>query len=563
MNDSIFNVSQIFAQKGVTRIVLSPGSRNAPLTLSFVRNPKIETFNIVDERSAGFIALGMSLKSKEPVAVCCTSGSALLNYAPAVAEAYYQQVPLIVISADRPLEWIDQRDGQTINQVNSLSNFVKRSFQISADLSHPDASWDLNRKINEAINLSNAAPRGPVHINIPFREPFYPTSDQKLSFDKVRIIEQPKMLFKPDVSNLLKLWRNVRKKLIVIGQQESNPGLELSLDKVAYTPIVADVIGNLETDRTIRTHDLFLGQLTGVQLESLKPELLITSGKSLISKNLKIFLRKYKPKMHWHFEDTDQISDTFKTLTHHFKFPLTDLLEQTLQVENDDEFDLQLEANYHQNWETFEKRSQEAINEQQQIQPFSEVSAYLQSISYFPSNLDLHLANSMAVRYANFFQFALSKCEVYANRGTSGIDSANGTAVGNAIIGERTVVLLSGDLSFFYDRNAFFHHHEYSKLKIIVFNNNGGGIFRMIKGPSALPELEQHFETRHKHSAQYTAMEFGFDYFKAKDSATLEDGLVQLFNDNKTAKLLEVFTDPETNHECLEGLKAAVKASQD
>lgn len=562
MNESIYNISQIFAQKGVTRIVLSPGSRNAPLTISFARNPSIEVFNVVDERSAGFIALGMSLKSKEPVAICCTSGSALLNYAPAVAEAYYQHIPLIVISADRPSEWVDQRDGQTINQVNALTNYVKASYQISADLSHEDAQWDLNRKINEAINLANEAPFGPVHINIPFREPFYPTADQKLAFGEVRIIEQPKTKSKSNVSALLNQWRDVRKKLIVIGQQSSNHSLESALDKAAYTPIIADVISNVANDRTIRTHDLFLGQLTGVQLESLKPELLITTGKSLISKNLKLFLRKYKPKMHWHFEDSDQISDTFKTLTHHFKFPLRELLGETQVAEDEDEFNLQLEANYHQNWETFEKRSIEAIKLQQQTQPFSEVSAYLSTISLLPTNLDLHLANSMAVRYANFFQYALPNCEVYANRGTSGIDSANGSAVGNAIIGERPVVLLTGDLSFFYDRNAFFHHHKYDKLKIIVFNNNGGGIFRMIKGPSTLPELEQHFETRHTHSAQFAAMEFGFDYFKAKDLSALEDGLVQLFKDNKTAKILEVFTDSDINTACLEALKSVVKSGQ-
>ncbi len=562
MNESIYNISQIFSHKGVRKVVLSPGSRNAPLTISFVRNPDIDVYNVVDERSAGFIALGMAMKSKEAVALCCTSGSALLNYAPAVAEAYYQQIPLIVISADRPAEWIDQRDGQTINQVNALDNFVKKSFQIAADLSHEDAQWDLNRKINEAINLAQSAPFGPVHINIPFREPFYPSQDQVFEFDDVRVFEQPKVKFNPTVDSLIEQWVNVRKKLIVVGQQDFNKALQTSIDKVAYTPIVADVISNIDTDHTIRTHDLFLGQISGAQMESLRPELLITTGKSLISKNLKIFLRKYKPKTHWHFEETDQIADTFKTLTHHFKFPLSEFLEHIPVEEDFDEFNLQLEANYHQNWDTFEKRTIEAVTQSCKTQQFSEVNAYYQIVSELPSSIDLHLANSMAVRYANFFQHKLSKCDVYANRGTSGIDSANGAAVGNAIIGDRPVVLLTGDLSFFYDRNAFFHHHDYSKLKIVIFNNAGGGIFRMIKGPSSLPELETHFETRHGHSAQFTAAEYGFDYFRAKDLQTLEDGLSSLFSDNKTPKILEIFTDPQTNSFCLHALKEAVKSSQ-
>jgi 2-succinyl-5-enolpyruvyl-6-hydroxy-3-cyclohexene-1-carboxylate synthase len=172
--------------------------------------------------------------------------------------------------------------------------------------------------------------------------------------------------------------------------------------------------------------------------------------------------------------------------------------------------------------------------------------------------MDFHLANSMAVRYVNFFQFELGAAKVFANRGTSGIDSSNGTAAGNAIIGDKPVVLLTGDLGFFYDRNAFFHPYDLSKLKIIVFNNGGGGIFRLIQGPAGLPELEQHFETRHSHSAKFTAVEYGFDYLTAKDESSLKLSLELVFKDNKTPKLLEIFTDPKTNDQNFNLLKKAI-----
>ncbi|MFY0600625.1 MAG: 2-succinyl-5-enolpyruvyl-6-hydroxy-3-cyclohexene-1-carboxylic-acid synthase [Cyclobacteriaceae bacterium] len=558
MNKTIYNISQFFVQKGIKRIVMSPGSRNAPLSISFSRNPQVETFNVVDERSAGFIALGMAIKSKKPVALSCTSGSALLNYSPAVSEAYYQQIPLIIISADRPQEWLNQRDGQTINQNGALSNFVKSTFTLPSDLSHEDAIWEFERKINEAINLSVSAPAGPVHINVPFREPFYPSKNEAFSFEKVRLIEQPALSHDIDLSSLAPRWAGFKKRLIVVGQEPENKALNEFIERLANIPVVADVISNIQSGSAIRTHDLFLANLNEDQSESLRPELLITTGKSVISKNLKIFLRKYTPLEHWHFEDTDQVADTFKSLTHHFRAPLEQLLNDIVRNPSQDDFSEQVERNYNQNWNILESKTRASISSEIPKQAFSEVSSFHTTIGSLPSGIDLHLANSMAVRYVNFFQQELKDAEVFANRGTSGIDGSNGAAVGNAIIGEKPVVLLTGDLSFFYDRNAFFHNHKYNNLKIIVFNNQGGGIFRLIKGPSDLPELEQHFETRHNHSASFTAAEYGFDYYKSTDKASLTDALNKIFTDDKTPKLLEVFTEPETNSECFKSMKQTI-----
>lgn len=558
MNNTIYNISQIFAEKGVSRVVLSPGSRNAPLTISFSRNPSIETYNIVDERSAGFIALGMSLKSRAPIAICCTSGSAMLNYAPAVSEAYYQNIPLIIISADRPPEWIDQRDGQTINQVNALANFVKGSFSLPVDLDDESDTQNFDNQVNQAINLACAPPFGPVHINIPFREPFYPETEKEYQFEDASIIKATPQKNHTDYDDLIKRWNSFNKKLILIGQNESNSNLTDAL-KTIKNPLIVDVISNVKLDNCINTHDLFLANINSNQSNSLSPELLVTTGKSLISKNLKIFLRKNKPIEHWHFEDTDKLADTFRSITHHYKTPLCDFLATISNDDNKNDFSFQIEKNYLQNWNMLEEKTCKTLSRSIQNQEFSEVKAYYHVYSSLPKNTDVHLANSMTVRYANFFQFSNKlDIEVYANRGTSGIDGSNGAAVGNAIIGERNVILLTGDLSFFYDRNSFFHQYNISKLKIIVFNNQGGGIFRLIKGPSELPELKQHFETRHYHNASFTAAEYGFDYYKSVDEDSLSNGLTELFKDSKTPQLLEVFTEPETNSRCYTLIQKAI-----
>ncbi|MEM9858842.1 MAG: thiamine pyrophosphate-binding protein, partial [Bacteroidota bacterium] len=176
---SVFNLIEICARHGLERAVISPGSRNAPLTIALARNQNIKCRSISDERSAAFIALGIAQQLGKPTLLCCTSGSAALNYAPAIAEAFFQQIPLIVLTADRPPEWIDQYDGQTIRQNEIYGKHVKKSFTIPVDLENKASEIHANRIMNEAVNSSIDFPQGPVHINFPFREPFYPEKEIK------------------------------------------------------------------------------------------------------------------------------------------------------------------------------------------------------------------------------------------------------------------------------------------------------------------------------------------------------------------------------------------------
>ncbi len=555
----VFDTAELLYRKGIRHVVLSPGSRNAPLTLSFARHPKLKIYSIVDERSAGFIALGIAQRTQQPVVICCTSGTALLNYLPAIAEAFYQQTPLLIITADRPPEWIGQRDGQTIHQSGVTDNFTKGFLQMPVSLDHSDSEWEYNRKLNEAVNLCNQPPKGPVHVNVPFREPFYPEKSQKLSYsDYIRIIENFQDAEK-EVSfpnEFIDFWIASEKKLMVIGQQDPVDDLArklLDFSGKTGTPIVTDVISNLNDEGFIKYHDHYLGKLSPKMADSLKPDLVISCGRSVISKSLKQFLRKNKPVHHWHFENSDQIADTFQSLTWKAGYSIEAVIEKLSDIS--DEPANTDNRHYSRAWQSFDEKAKNnlsVLNEEL----FSEYKASWIVSNEIPENYSLHLSNSMPVRYANLLRNMHPGVEVYCNRGTSGIDGSNGTAVGDALVNGKNTLLWSGDLAFFYDRNAFFHHHDLSNLKVIIMNNQGGGIFRLINGPGLLPELEKYFETRHDYSVRSMAESFNFEYHSANDEKSLKVGLNALFRNEKGKKLLEIFTEPSVNEEVYKKIKS-------
>ncbi|MEO9872671.1 2-succinyl-5-enolpyruvyl-6-hydroxy-3-cyclohexene-1-carboxylic-acid synthase [Ekhidna sp.] len=537
LHSTVFNTSQLCYQLGVRHAVMSPGSRNAPLTISFARYDDIEKWIIPDERSAGFIALGIAQETKSPVVLCCTSGSALLNYAPAIAEAYYREIPLIVMSADRPPELIDQRDGQTIRQFESLKNHVKDSFQLPIIQNKKEAN-DYQSSIIEAIRLSTRLPLGPVHINIPFREPFYPSVDDDLSFNPVVFRDQVEDQ-RSDESRNFDL-SNYERPLLLVGQLpvdgELNSMLSILSEKI---PVVRSPLNNLGSG--IQHVDGFINNQS-----ELKPDLLLTSGLSVLSKKLKHFLRKNSPKKHLHFDAGGVSVDTYKSSPQLIKYSLKDWLKFA-------SFD-DLATDFIELWKNYEELTQNAISNFCATATFSEVTTALQALAALPDSSNLHLSNSMSVRYADLFGIK-NGVECYANRGTSGIDGCTSTALGTSLVSSKINTLITGDLAFLYDRNAFFHNYRTPNLRIIILNNQGGGIFRLIDGPSALPELEDYFETRHNKTAEYICLENGLEYVTANNERELEFHLSTFYEASSTTKVLEVFTDPETNQQIFKDLK--------
>lgn len=551
----ILDLVTICAQKGVRNVILSPGSRCAPLTLAFARHPEIHCRTIADERSAAFVALGMAQQLERPVVLVCTSGSAALNYGPAVAEAYFQQVPLVVITADRPAEWIDQWDGQTIRQPNVFGSHVKASYNFPDEFSHSDKVWHAHRISNEAIDLASAFPPGPVHLNVPLREPFYPEEGEQFTFNtKLAITEElkGKISLSPEMKQLIKAsLEGFKRVLIVPGQQLPDPKLSEVLDQLVSNEqavVITDIISNLQSSGTITYHDFFLGGIA--QPESLRPDLIISFGKSIISKILKLFLRKSNA-VHWHIQPGGYSPDTYQSLGRHIHADpclFLQFLGKHLNATH---------SGFFNDWYKLEKASAIAFPEMLDQAAFGEFKALYLSMKVIPSPVKIHLANSMPVRYANYIGLRNLAQEVVCNRGTSGIDGSNSTAVGCTFTTKDLVVLVTGDMAFFYDRNAFWHNYNLSTLRIILLNNHAGGIFRMINGPASQPELEEYFETFQRLDASFLAEEHDFEYYLVADEKSLADVLKDFYLPSVKPKIVEIISNSKTNAQVLKTIKSA------
>lgn len=553
----ILDLVAICAKKGIEHAILSPGSRCAPLTLAFARHPDIHARTISDERSAAFIALGMAQQLRQPVALVCTSGSAALNYYPGIAEAFFQQIPMLILTADRPPEWIDQWDGQTIYQLEVFGKHVKRSFELPNSFDHAEQIWHAGRIVNEAINLSRQFPAGPVHINIPLREPFYPADGESFEFPALprefTTVSSQTYLSEESLKHIKNRLGEVRRILIVPGQQKPNPQIQSLLDSLAKNKkavVITDTISNLQGENTISLHDHWLGNES--LHDGLQPDLVISFGKSVISKSLKQFLRKSQAS-HWHIQSDGQSRDTYQHLTRILACSPTGFLHwlnEHLPVQDEKFFST---------WMGLEKAVQETLPAAFSGLEFGEYPALHFILKKIPTSSKIHLANSMAVRYVNFLGKRTQ--EIYCNRGTSGIDGSNSTAVGCALTTKEPVTLITGDMAFFYDRNAFWHNYGTPNLRIILLNNHAGGIFRLIDGPAKQPELEEFFETKQKLNASHLASEFGFDYQLAKNQEDLEKALKSFYEPSLKAKILEIETSSPQNAEILKQVKEKVKAT--
>jgi 2-succinyl-5-enolpyruvyl-6-hydroxy-3-cyclohexene-1-carboxylate synthase len=547
----IYDIPQLCYLKGVRDVVLSPGSRCAPITLAFARHTGIRKMIFPDERSAAFTAMGLSRLTHLPTVLVCTSGSAAYNYAPAVAEAYFQQIPLLILTADRPPEWIDQLDGQTIRQNDLYGRHVKASFTYPSDFSHPDKVWHAHRVLNEALNAAVQYPPGPVHINIPLREPFYPTDSFEFS-QNLPVIEalKPAYTLASDKQQHLQTdLKSFSKILIVAGQADAQPELTNLLERLPV-PVVADIISNHLSEKLVTCHDRFLGGTHKPADELLAPELLITFGNAVISKSLKGFLRKNRPVAHWHIQPgTAGSADTYQTLSRQIPmdpFAFFEMLEQvTVQT-----------GAYKKTWHEVQQKVAVPLSQYLSAEPFSELEVIDTILRNIPEHSVLHLANSMPVRYANFAGLSKKNIEVVSNRGTSGIDGVISTAYGTALATDKLVTVLTGDMSFLYDRNAFWNNHLPSNLRIVLLNNHGGGIFRMIDGPARQPEGEEYFVTRQPLTAENTMKDFDVDYRRVATREAFGQEIAHFYDRQGKSKVLEIETDGNTNTEVWKKIKA-------
>lgn len=551
-------LSDLLYAHGVEQVVISPGSRNTPIILALDANSKINKSVVIDERCAAYIALGIARTTNRPVAIVCTSGTALLNYAPAVAEAYYQGIPLIVISADRPIQWIDQDDSQTIRQFDALSNIVKKSYDIpDFDCNDSEMCWYVNRVINDALLTAVDRRNGPVHINIQLNQPLSNMVDLKDNKHQ-RLISSITTNTIIDEKKLSDIFSSFcMKKILIIGgfyqkNEEINNSLN-KLSKLANVVILTETISNIYGDDIISNIDRVIAPLSEQELNQLKPDIVISFGGALVSRYIKQFLRKYNPERHFSIGYSHTTIDCFKSLTD--KVDINPEYFFTLLFENISKF--KSKETYRSDWQNINNKSLTSHNQFINTCKWSDLKAFSiisDHLSKSKNKLSISLSNGTPIRYFQLFnEIKFDSC--YCNRGVSGIDGCTSTAIGVAIgnnlqSASTENILITGDMSFSYDIGSLATHFIPDNFKIIVINNSGGGIFRFIQSTSSLPQLETYFAVKPNINIKKISESYNFEYFMATDREQLITSLNDFILSNKKS-ILEIVTPPEVSGELL------------
>lgn len=525
---------------GLRYAVISPGSRNAPLIMAFARFKKIQCISVPDERTAGFIALGITKQLQQPAAVICTSGTAVLNLYPAIAEAYYMQIPLIAITADRPKEMIDRWDGQTIRQFAVFKPHIKLSTQTPDDL-QTDVVDTIQATCSTLYSAALEGVQGPVHLNVPLAEPLYAAAQSEFVYPSdFKSLESTEALsqFKLPEFN----FTNTTKVMVLMGAElpENTISSLNTISQQQSAVVIGDIISNKQQYQNVTSWEGVLLNTAPENLPELVPDLLITTGKMVLNKTVKQLFRKHAPKTHWHITANGFSADSF------FTNP------QVIQAKNSEFFGQLAPLLPTGTSAYFEKFRDGEIHHNKMAdavirQNFNEFAVVQEVLQQLPEGIVLHLANSMSIRYAAYLsRFVKPDWELHSNRGVSGIDGCTSTAIGAAIADSRQHVLITGDIAFFYDINALWQTVLPKNFKILLLNNNSGGIFQNIDGPAGLAELNPFLSTPHNLNAALMAKHFNLHYTSVTESSTLQNTIPDWLNSNQTG-LLEIITDPAVN----------------
>ncbi|MBX2979631.1 MAG: 2-succinyl-5-enolpyruvyl-6-hydroxy-3-cyclohexene-1-carboxylic-acid synthase [Flavobacteriales bacterium] len=541
-------LARLCVAKGIRHAVISPGSRSAPLVIAFNQQEGMQCLQVIDERSAAFFAMGMAQQLHAPVALICTSGSAVLNYGPAIAEAYYQRIPLLVITADRPEEWVDQGEGQAIRQQGVLALHMKKSVQLPRLVNDELARWHGGRLINEAIDATLLPVPGPVHVNVPFAEPLYNTTEESgTSARSIAQVMTESFILPEHARWLIHQLSTKRKVLILAGQGEWSKEMHAQLRNLAMMPQVAvltEATSNLADPAFVQCIDRVLEAIPLDPDSELVPEVLVTFGGAVVSKRVKTLLRNWKAAQHWHIDAGQRHYDTYQSLTHDIAVsPEIFFAQVAPQVKP-------AESGYHAMWDHLDGMTTALHHQFLQAAPFCDLTAFERILQRIPAGSDIHLANSTPARYAQLFERG-EGMRYFSNRGTSGIDGCTSTAAGAAYVSERPTTLITGDTAFLYDSNAFWNRHLSEHLRVIVIDNGGGNIFRYIEGPDKDPALLHWFDAPHGRDPLALVKSYGITAYEATDRASLRDALDALYSPHDGPAVLVLRTSTELSPKVL------------
>ncbi len=517
----------------VRHIVIAPGSRHYPITKSLEHDRDFTLYSVVDERSAGFFALGLIQAIGAPVATLCTSGTASINFGSAVVEAYYQKLPLCVLTPDRLPELLGQMEDQMFPQTTMFQDFTKY-VALLKPVHGPLDKWFVNRVLNEALDALTTNGGGPVQINIPILNPAekdFATAE----LPKSRVIRRHRHVpSPPDWAAIGQRLRGKRVQVLWGQSPPPTPALQAAFDAFAQAFDVltlADHLSNLDHASRVRLPLLYL-HLPAARASEMRPDIVITVFGNIVFQDNVNALFRGSAVEHWRIGEDGDVSDPFRRLSDVFEMSPEEFFREAAEAVSS----ASPQQGYRQAAMTLVKRLPKFPPDL-----YGETAAIGRFLASLSQNCVLHIANSAPMRMVQFFDIDRSVL-VLANRGINGIDGSMSAAVGYAAASERLNFLVLGDLAFFYDMNSLWIRHRPENLRILVLNNDGGAIMHSSWGSS--PQVGKHVSADHHTSVRGWVESLGIRYLSATNFAELDAALVDFTDDNAAeAMVLEVFTE--------------------
>ena len=545
--ENINILTSLLVSYGVRHIVVCPGSRNAPLVHNFDVSPDITTHAVTDERSAAFFALGLRLRLRQPVAVCVTSGSALLNTMPGAAEATYQHEGIIIISADRPQAWIGQLDGQTMPQHGALGTFASPS--VSLPEPHNDTErWLCRRLICEAMIANTCPPFPSVHINVPVSEPLFGFSTPCLpEIPPVGIADLDDQNGRETLRRILK---GKRRLMVISGQtSDDKPSAGFLMDKASGCVFVAEWLSPYGRVRHI---DEILRTTCAEELDNMRPDCIVYIGGHTVSKRLRHYMRSLDSRtMFITVSDDGMLHDVSQHTTLVVKATAGDFMRMICNGAICPDADM----DFVRRWHDMDNMAARRISAS--CPPYSQMLAIRRLEENIDNSKDIVCyANSLSVRAGMMYASAYRYC----NRGLNGIEGTLSMAAGMAagakeegmtagnMTAAQNVYCVIGDLSFFYDSNALWIQELAGNMRIMLINNQRGAIFGMLPGLDRSPAHKPLIAAGHNATAEGICSQYGMEYYRATDTPSLEEGIRLLTSGiHDRPVVLEVLTDADTD----------------
>lgn len=544
--ENINILTSLLVSYGVRHIVVCPGSRNAPLVHNFDVSPDITTHAVTDERSAAFFALGLRLRLRQPVAVCVTSGSALLNTMPGAAEATYQHEGIIIISADRPQAWIGQLDGQTMPQHGALGTFASPS--VSLPEPHNDTErWLCRRLICEAMIANTCPPFPSVHINVPVSEPLFGFSTPCLpEIPPVGIADLDDQNGRETLRRILK---GKRRLMVISGQTYDDSAAGFLMDKASGCVFVAEWLSPYGRVRHI---DEILRTTCAEELDNMRPDCIVYIGGHTVSKRLRHYMRGLDSRtMFITVSDDGMLHDVSQHTTLVVKATAGDFMKMICNGTICPDADM----DFVRRWHDMDNMAARRISAS--CPPYSQMLAIRRLEENIDNSKDIVCyANSLSVRAGMMYASAYRYC----NRGLNGIEGTLSMAAGMAagakeegmtagnMTAAQNVYCVIGDLSFFYDSNALWIQELAGNMRIMLINNQRGAIFGMLPGLDRSPAHKPLIAAGHNATAEGICSQYGMEYYRATDTPSLEEGIRLLTSGvHDRPVVLEVLTDADTD----------------